>query len=138
LLEEIPLLAIEKGVTFGILHMDKRKKLPGDRAKPNIEARRMAFKFPSDEVVNIPYKVLVQKLMEGTNLSEKDIKLVLRVLKKQSRKVIDSGKLIKFPNGYFIPKEDHKTKKKRIERKEKKVKKLNKIDEIQNLKREEE
>jgi hypothetical protein len=102
--------------------MEKRKKSPGEDSKSNIAARRMAFISPSDEVVTIPYKELVQKLVEKTNASEKEIKLLLQNLKKECRKAIAAGYMIKVPGGYFLPEDDHRTEKKKMGRKVRKVK----------------
>lgn len=97
--------------------MDKRKKITGEPAQPNIAARRMAFKSPKDEVIDIPYAELVQKLVEKTNIPEKEVKRFLQNLKKECRRVIDAGYMIKVPGGYFVPEEEHRTEKKRRERK---------------------
>ena len=104
--------------------MDKRKKITGEPAQPNIAARRMAFKSPKDEVIDIPYAELVQKLVEKTDAPEKEIKRFLQNLKKESRKAIDADYMIRVPGGYFVPEEDHRTERKRRERKERKGRKL--------------
>lgn len=97
--------------------MDKRKRLPTEDERPNIAARRMAFKSPKNEVISIPYQELVQKLVEKTNVPEKEIKRFLQNLKKECRKAIDAGFMIKVPGGYFVPEEEYRTEKKRRERK---------------------
>lgn len=99
------------------LNLNKRKKLPEENAKPNIAARRLAFRNHGNEVFRIPFKKAVRELSERTAMKEEDIKLILSAIKKVTKEMTSAGYLVKIGDGYLLPEEKHRTERKRRERK---------------------